>query len=114
MANGWNFKPNSTLLARINRGAARGVQMAAEHVLGEANQRAPIEEGTLIRSGVASSDPQTLRGAVSYDTPYAVRQHEDLSLQHDAGREAKWLENTINAEADTVRTIIADSISGEL
>ena len=114
MGRSWNFQPNSTLLARINRGAAKGVQMAAEHVLGEANERAPIEEGTLIRSGVASSDPEKLRGAVSYDTPYAVRQHEDLSLQHDAGREAKWMENTINAEADAVRTIIADSIRREL
>lgn len=114
MANGWNFQPNSTILARINRGAAKGVQMAAEHVLGEANEKAPIEESTLIRSGVASSDPETLRGAVSYDTPYAVRQHEDMALRHDAGREAKWLENTINAEADNVRTIIADSIRREL
>ena len=114
MANGWSFKPNSTILARINKGAARGVQMAAEHVLGEANEKAPIEEGTLIRSGVASSDPKKLIGAVSYNTPYAVRQHEDMALNHDAGREAKWLENTLNAEADACRTIIADAVRGEL
>lgn len=111
---GWNFKPNTTILARINKGAAKGVQMAAEHVLGEANEKAPIEETDMIRSGVASSDPKNLIGAVSYNTPYAVRQHEDMSLRHDAGREAKWLENTLNAEADACRTIIADAVRGEL
>ena len=113
MGRSWNFQPNSTLLARINRGAAKGVQTAAEHVLGEAQARAPREEGTLRRSGVASSDPETLRGAVSFDTPYAVRQHEELGYAHTEG-EAKYLENALNAEADTVRTIIADSIRGEL
>lgn len=114
MANGWSFKPNRTLISRINNGAAKGIQVAAEYVLGESNEKAPIEESTLIRSGVASSDPATLRAAVSYNTPYAVRQHEDLALRHDAGREAKWLENTLNAEADNVRTIIAETIRGEL
>ena len=37
--------------------------------------------------------------AVSYDTPYAIRQHEDLSYKHDAGRKAKYLEDPLNAAA---------------
>src|SRR3546814_6588653 len=37
----------------------------------------------------ASVDPQALKGAVSYDTHYAVKQHEDQTLRHDEGRRAK-------------------------
>jgi len=53
-------------------GAIRGLRMAAEHVLGEARKRVPIEEGTLERSGVAQVDEGSLRAAVSFDTPYAL------------------------------------------
>lgn len=114
MAKSWNFKPNSTLIARINEAAAKGVQEAAEHVLGEAQVRAPHEEGIMEGTGVASSDPKTLRGAVSFNTPYAVRQHEDMTLRHIKKGEAKYLENALNAEADQVRTIIADAVKKAL
>jgi len=114
MGKSWAFKPNKNVLIRSKKGAARGLALAGEHVLGEANKRVPIEEGTLTRSGVASVDEKKLRGAVSYDTPYAVKQHEDMHLQHDSGREPKYLENAFNAEADTVGKIIAKAIKGEL
>ena len=32
------------------------------------------------------------QGAVSYDTPYAIRQHEELGYRHAEGRIAKYLE----------------------
>ncbi|GAA5056451.1 hypothetical protein [Streptomyces similanensis] len=90
----------------LRAAAARGVRLGTEHLLEVSNQRVPIEEGTLERSGVATVDEGSLTGAVSYDTPYAVRQHEDMSLRHDAGREAKWLEKAARSEADTVGRII--------
>lgn len=114
MGKSWTFKPNKSIQIRTKKGAARGLALAGEHVLGEANKRVPIEEGTLTRSGAASVDEKKLRGAVSYDTPYAVRQHEDLGLKHDEGREPKYLENAFNAEADAVGEIIAQAIRGEL
>jgi len=43
---------------------------------------------------------------VAYDTPYAVRQHEDTRLRHDAGRRAKWLERTADEEAATIGRLI--------
>lgn len=95
-------------------GAARGLALAAEHVLQVSRTRVPIEEGTLERSGVASVDEAALRGAVSYDTPYAVRQHEDLTLRHDDGREAKYLEGALADEADTVAEIVAAEIRRSL
>lgn len=68
-----------------------------EHILQVGNSHVPHEDGTLERSG-AVSDPHDGEATVYYDTPYAVVQHEDLTLQHDAGRTAKWLENALNSE----------------
>lgn len=64
-----------------------------EHGLEEATRQAPIEEGTLIRSGHVSVDQANGIIQTSYDTAYAIRQHEDQSLRHDAGRKAKYLED---------------------
>lgn len=96
----------------ITGGVEKGLRLASEFLLSEANKRVPHDEGTLERSGSASSDGK--RGAVSYDTPYAVRQHEDMSLRHDGKGESKWLENTLSAEGGTVGQIVATAIRGEL
>lgn len=72
--------------------AARGLAILGEHVLNESNDRIPLDEATLQRSGVVVVDDQTLEAAVTYDTVYAARQHEDLTLNHPNGREAKFLE----------------------
>ncbi|MGW5673938.1 hypothetical protein ACWEV4_02400 [Streptomyces sp. NPDC003860] len=91
-------------------GAVRGLRLAAEHVLERSRARAPIEEGTLERSGTATVDEASLTAGVSYDTPYAVRQHEDMGLRHDAGRSAKFLERPLTEEASTVEAIIATQV----
>ncbi|RSM61920.1 hypothetical protein DMH04_53470 [Kibdelosporangium aridum] len=51
------------------RGAARGVVLGAEHVRAVSVNRAPLDTGALRNSATASHDPDTLTGAVSYDTP---------------------------------------------
>ncbi|MET9914568.1 hypothetical protein ABZZ74_49130 [Streptomyces sp. NPDC006476] len=107
----WNAAP---AVRRTRAGALRGVRMAVEHVLQVARGRVPIEEGTLERSGTASVDEDSLTGAVSFDTLYAVRQHEDMSLRHDAGRTAKYLEGPLNEESGTVVDIIAAQVRREL
>ena len=94
--------------------AARGLMLGAEHVLEEANRIVPIEESTLLKSGTPSVDVPTLRAAVSYDTPYAVRQHEELTWQHDAGHQAKYLEQPLNSEKPKVELLIAREIKREL
>lgn len=114
MGKSWTFKPDRSAILRSHKGAARGLALAAEHVLGVSNDQAPIEEGTLIRSGAPSVDEKNLVAAVSYDTPYSVRQHEDMHLRHDSGRNAKFLENAFNSEVGAVRNIIVKAIKGEL
>ena len=90
--------------------AARGLALAMEHLLTESRKQVPIEEATLERSGTAAVDEQNLIGAVSYDTVYAVRQHEELAWRHDAGRKAKYLEDPHREEADTMQAIVAAQI----
>ncbi|MBT3157350.1 minor capsid protein [Streptomyces sp. CHA1] len=95
-------------------GAVRGLRLAAEHVLERSRRRVPIEEGTLERSGVASVDETTLTAGVSYDTPYAIRQHEEMHYRHDAGRSAKYLEGPLTEESRTVAQIIAAQVRRSL
>lgn len=103
----WN---GEAALRGTRDGAARGLRLAAEHILARSRARVPIEEGTLERSGVATVDETELTAAVSYDTPYAVRQHEELDYRHDTGRTAKYLEDPLNEQADTVAELIAAQV----
>jgi hypothetical protein len=70
----------------------------------------PIEEATLERSGVVSVDESSVTAAVSYDTPYAIRQHEEMGYRHDAGRTAKYLERPLHEENGTITEIIAAQV----
>jgi len=76
----------------VIKAAKRGIYDGIEFWLQESNKIVPHDEGTLERSGTTSMDDQQLMGMVSYDTPYAVRQHEDRHLRHPNGRKAKYLE----------------------
>lgn len=105
----WN---GDAIAAELAAAAEQGLALAAEHLLGASRQLVPLEEGTLERSGVASVDGLT--AAVSYDTVYAVRQHEELSYRHDPGRQAKYLEQPMNTERATMLELIAASIRAEM
>ncbi|MFB9852444.1 hypothetical protein ACFFMR_18880 [Micromonospora andamanensis] len=84
-----------------------GLELSAEHLLQVSSGEVPHEEGDLERSGEVSRDDQQMAVAVSYDRPYAVRQHEDMTLRHDQGRKAKYLEDPMNSEQDTMLAIQA-------
>ena len=98
------------VLATSRDAAADGLYLAAEHILGVSTAHVPHEYGDLQSSGQASEDRASLTAAVSYDTPYAVRQHEELGYHHDPGRTAKYLENAVNSEAGKAAEIIAQTI----
>ncbi len=103
-----NLRVNLAALAAETRlVAASAIEDACQHVLNAANARVPIQEGHLERSGDTVVDRSELKGYVFYDTPYAVRQHEELDYRHAPGRTAKYLELAAMEEAATVETIIA-------
>lgn len=101
----------TAVVAGLERRARAALVDAGEFLLEEANRTAPIEEGTLIGSGAVTAAREGLVVAVSYDTPYAVRQHEDTRLRHDPGRRARWLAYTFREQAHRVVPFLADRMA---
>lgn len=111
----WKIDKRPQAKAAMKEGAEEGLRLAGEHVLNVSNSQVPHEEGDLERSGTVSDvDPADNTITIAYDTPYAVRQHEDLSYKHDAGRNAKYLENAVNSEKAVVGRIIGFSMQKKL
>jgi len=102
-----------------DKGARKGLLLGARLVLNRSNAQVPHEEGDLERDGGISVDDGKLVAAVAYGRsaqtrPYAERQHEDMSLHHDAGRNAKFLEHALTETREQVQAVIAQSIKGEM
>lgn len=100
------------ITAKTRAAATRGLAQAAEFVLGESRKVVPIEEGTLERSGrvtmlTENGEPVA---AISYSTPYARRQHEELTWRHDPGRTAKYLERPMLEQRATAYEIVAEAM----
>lgn len=80
--------------AIIEAQGSAGVRDCANFLLDESRKQVPIDTGALSRSGAI--DVNGLKATVSYDTPYAVRQHEGVTYTHQRGRKAKYLEDPCN------------------
>ena len=102
--------------------ALKALRTRAGVILTEAINEAPIETGTLRRSGVvtvgglpdgaqvyaAAESGSDMKDAfpgpegkekavyISFNTPYARRQHEELGYNHPLGGKAKYLEDPFN------------------
>jgi hypothetical protein len=100
----WN---DDKILAALRGASMEGLELAAEHLLAASSVLVPLEEGDLDRSGEVSTDADEQAAAVSYDRPYAARQHEELTWRHDEGREAKYLEKPMDEERDTMLELLA-------
>lgn len=97
----------------LRAGAVRGIGVAVEHLKGESLKVVPLRDGILAASAATDVDPITLSGSVSYDTPYAARQHEELDWRHAPGRTAKYLERPLHEQSDTMHRLIAEEIAKE-
>lgn len=94
--------------------AYKGLLLGGELVLGDSNEQIPHEDGDLERTGAVSGDPAAVKVAISYrDVAYkgqAVDQHENMTIKHDDGRNAKFLEKALNANRDRVREAVAGQL----
>lgn len=77
-------------------GTKEGVWAALDHLAAVSKQQVPLDQGTLRFSCAVSVNEDGTQGAVSYDTPYAVVQHENTWYRHQRGRKAKYLEDPAN------------------
>lgn len=104
--------------ARANLQAASKEALfeAAEFILQESNKIAPLDEGTLIRSGNVDSGEKNGKPAASvyYDTPYAVRLHEHPEYNFQNGREGKYLEKTLTRNRAKVKDYIESRMKDTL
>lgn len=105
----WN---SDDIAAAVRAGVDEGLFEAAEVLLAQAVALVPVEEGTLQNSGTAEVEDGTAR--VGFNTPYARRQHEDLTLRHPGGGEAKFLEKPLNRFGPELEQIAAAAIERHL
>lgn len=100
------------VLAQIDDAASDAVLAACRYLEQEANKTCPFEDGTL--EGSSDSDVEATstgaHGAVSYNTPYARRQHEDPQMTHKGKGRHKWLEKTALEQADEIQRILAKGV----
>ena len=106
----------------------KALRTGAEAILTEAIDETPIDTGTLRRSGTvtvgglpdgaqvyeAAESGNEMKDAftekigkekavyISFNTPYARRQHEELDYEHPRGGKAKYLETPFNRSKEKV------------
>lgn len=98
----------------ISAGRLEGLTRAAGLVLGVANRTCPYQEGTLVGSGATDVDRSSGEASVFYDTPYAVRLHENPQYRFNFGRRGKWLSLALGETDGAVNNILADSLKDKL
>lgn len=97
-------------LAQVSGAVADGVKEACDDLLSDSQDLVPYQEGDLSRSGkvTVEADRDGAQGVVSFDTPYAVVQHEDTSMQHQDGRRPHYLGDPLRQNARKYMEHIAD------
>lgn len=70
----WNDGKFNALIKDL---ALMGLQQWAEVVLGEAKKEVPVLTGTLMRSGLVEPRKADKEIDITFNTPYALRQHEE-------------------------------------
>lgn len=86
----------------------------AEHILTESIDETPVLTGTLRRSGAVSPFNEREQAVyISYNTPYALRQHEELNYRHTDGK-AKYLEDPFNRNKTKVLKLVAARVKAVL
>lgn len=87
---------------RGKRAVGAGLYAAGSVIMKDSKRRAPVADGALRGSGYVTL-PQEIGSGVLVEighggaaSAYAIRQHEDLTLNHPNGGEAKFLENAMN------------------
>lgn len=97
MAKYYNFDwHGNNVRKKINHNSRKGLVKALEFIKQESVKIVPKDTGLLEKSASIAFNRQDTggqhEGAVFYDTPYAIRQHEELNFRHAEGRTAKYLE----------------------
>jgi hypothetical protein len=99
----------------VAAGAAAGVQVAGKLILDASLPLVPVDSGDLKASGkVEQKGPHAMRISFEATSPegynYAVRQHEDATLNHPNGGEDHFLSKPLGTEAHAVLEALAAAL----
>jgi hypothetical protein len=116
MPNGakWNLP---IAINAAKKGGYRGLKAVGDVIGDEAQSLAPKDTEELANSMTVSGDYGSLKVAISFDTGnrYAIVQHENTSLNHPNGGQAKYLqEPLLGTGANILAGIIGSEIAKEM
>lgn len=80
----------------VEKAAMKGLRSLGEVILTEAKELCPVDSGTLRQSGSVRANSKNKTVEISFNTPYALKQHEEMSYNHPNGGQAKYLEQPFN------------------
>ena len=104
----WSFHLDLDKVAEAAKTAAPvAAAKGMEHVRGVAAPLTPEETGRLVGSATVTVDGD--EATITYDGPYARRQHEELTWRHEKGQ-AKYLEQPMHTEKPVVLEIVAKEV----
>ena len=90
-------KLNKSLIrSTVKSGSRRATWSALDYLASVSKDEVPLDQGVLKASCVVDVNEDGSEGTVSYDTPYAVPQHENTWYNHQRGRKGKYLEDPVN------------------
>jgi hypothetical protein len=124
-------------LKKIKTVSAKGLADVCLDCLGRSVERAPVDLGDLRGSGYAKLNGRTiakgspdggvssmgsasasgvekLEGVIGFEEPYALKQHEDLTLNHPKGGEAKYLEKTLDENMEKYINYLAGEVKNSI
>ena len=87
----------------------KAIRESLEYIADLSRQQVPVDTGALRDSCAVDVDGSGLQGTVSYNTDYAVDQHENLTYGHHNGGNAKYLEDPVNESVSVVQQITANA-----
>lgn len=101
----------SKMPASVNAAVQKELKTALLDLQGKAQELAPVDTGAL--RGSAKSDAtingfNQIGGYVSFDEPYATRQHEELDYNHPKGGQAKYLQQPLQGNIQKYISGIGD------
>lgn len=95
------------VLKAINTKEQKALWQAGNEILAKSRELVPHDTGTLEGDSGVVVDPRDLVCTIYYGAEhaasYAVRQHQDLTLRHPNGREAKYLQKAVDRNMARVR-----------
>lgn len=105
----------SKINATTKKACRKALWSGLDYLASVSKAQVPLDKGPLMHSCTVSVNGDGSQGTVSYDTPYAVIQHENTWYNHQRGRKAKYLEDPVNdgSVQSAILAIMQQAASGE-